>query len=247
MSFSYEFDHLVVVVRDQMPKASECFQGLGFHLTKLGKHNLGSMNRLIVLESAYVELLGWEAGEPPARKEIANEPIGLNALVFRTQNAESCHAALAELGYAPNPVQELTRPVLIDGKIEQASFRTVRFSEQPIPGLRIYFCEHLTPQYVWRPEDLLHPNMLSQLSEIVIESSDVQALYSKLCALLLIDPQQTSSVTGSTPDHHQISLGNCRLRIVATNTGKLAQLNSCLIESPQTGTRLSFGNGLLTH
>lgn len=108
MSSSYEFDHLVVVVRDQMPRASECFEALGFHLTALGKHNLGSMNRLIVLESTYVELLGWEAGEPPARKEIANEPIGLNALVFRTQNAEACHAALADLGYSPNSVQELT-------------------------------------------------------------------------------------------------------------------------------------------
>lgn len=245
MSVPYEFDHLVVVVRDQMPQASECFQALGFHLTTLGKHNLGSMNRLIVLQSSYVELLGWEAGLPPARKEIANEPIGLNALVFRTQNAEACYAVLAGLGYCPNPVQELTRPLRIGGKIEQASFRTVRFSEQPIPGLRIYFCEHLTPHHVWRAEDLSHPNMLTELSEIVIESSNVQALHSKLCALLCIGSAQVSSGTGSTANHRQISLGNCRLRLVGSDTGQLAQLKSCRIESAYTETFLSFGNEIL--
>jgi hypothetical protein len=243
MSLSYEFDHLVVIGRDQMSKASECFQALGFYLTPLARHNLGSMNRLIVLRTAYIELLGWEAGEPPARKEIANEPIGLNALVFRTQDAEACYAALADFGYSPNPVQELTRPVKIGDKIEQASFRTVRFSEQPIPGLRIYFCQHLTPQYVWRAEDMSHPNKLSELAEIVIESSNPQALDSKLRALLLVGPERTS-VTGLPPDH-QIALGNCRLRIVASDTGKLAALKSCRIESAQAGAFLSFGSEIL--
>lgn len=135
----------------------------------------------------------------------------------------------------------------IDGKIEQASFRTVRFSEQPIPGLRIYFCEHLTPQYVWRAEDLEHPNRLTEISEIEIESSDVQTLYAKLCALLSIGSEQTLSVTGSTLNRREISLGKCRLCIVASESGQLARLKRCLIESHQTGTRLSFGDGLLPH
>jgi hypothetical protein len=244
MGLPYEFDHLVVIGRDQMPRISQCFQALGFYLTPLARHNLGSMNRLIVLNTSYVELLGWEPGEPPARKEIANEPIGLNALVFRTQNADACYQALAEQGYGPNPVQELTRPVQVGGKTESVSFRTVRFSTQPISGLRIYFCQHLTPQHVWRPGDMSHPNQLNALTEIVLESSDPPLLYSKLCALLCISPESTS-LSLSTPNCYRVSLGNCRLSIVASSSGQLAGIRSCQIESAQTAKRLSFGNEIL--
>ena len=244
MSLPYEFDHLVVICRDQMPRISDCFQALGFHLTPLALHNLGSINRLIMLNTAYIELLGWESGEPPARKEIANEPIGLNALVFRTQNADACYEALTDKGYCPNPVQELTRPAQAGSKTEQASFRTVRFSVQPITGLRIYFCQHLTPQHVWRSENMSHSNQLNELAEIVLETSDPHALYSKLCALLRVSPEPTSLAL-PPPDRYRVSLGNCRLRIVASTSGQSAAIQGCRIESAQAATVLSFGNEIL--
>jgi hypothetical protein len=244
MSLPYEFDHLVVIGRDQMPRISDCFQALGFHLTPLARHNLGSMNRLIMLNTAYIELLGWELGEMPARKEIANEPIGLNALVFRTQNADACYEALAGQGYCPNPVQELTRPVQVGGKTQQAVFRTVRFSAQPIEGLRIYFCQHLTPQHVWRPQDMSHPNQLNELAEIVLESSEPQALYSKLCALLCVSTER-ASLSLPAPDRYRVSLGNCGLRIVASDSGQPAAIQGCRIESAQAARALSFGNEVL--
>ena len=80
-----EFDHAVVMVRDRLDALAPHFERQGFRLSDKSVHNLGSCNRLIVLEGAYVELLGWPPGAPPARKEIADSPFGLEALVFHRQ------------------------------------------------------------------------------------------------------------------------------------------------------------------
>lgn len=131
-----EFDHAVVMVRDRLDALAPHFERQGFHLSEKAVHNLGSCNRLIVLEGTYVELLGWPPGAPPARKEIADSPLGLEALVFRTYDAEATYRRLLEAGFAVNPVQELTRAAQWQGREVQARFHTVRFAEQPIPGIR---------------------------------------------------------------------------------------------------------------
>lgn len=71
-----EFDHAVVMVRDRLDALAPHFERQGFHLSDKAVHNLGSCNRLIVLEGTYVELLGWPPGASPARKEIADSPFG---------------------------------------------------------------------------------------------------------------------------------------------------------------------------
>jgi len=84
----YPFDHLVIIGRDQLLKLGRKLIDQGFLLTPLAHHNLGSSNQLIMLDSSYIELLGWEPDKPLQRAEIANQPLGLDALVFRTNNAE---------------------------------------------------------------------------------------------------------------------------------------------------------------
>lgn len=93
------FDHLVVMLRDQLMERASVFERDGYRLTELSVHNLGSINRLIPLDSTYIELLGWPAGQAPARKEIANQPLGLDALVFRTQDAQGTYQQLADQGF----------------------------------------------------------------------------------------------------------------------------------------------------
>ncbi|KAJ8134189.1 hypothetical protein OY671_012597, partial [Metschnikowia pulcherrima] len=121
-------------------------------------HNLGSCNRSIVLEGTYVESSGWPPGAPPARKEIADSPFGLEASVFRTYDAEATRERSLKAGFAVNPMQESSRPAMSDGQEVEARFHTVRFAEQPSPGIRMYFCRHSTPECVWSPESMAHPN-----------------------------------------------------------------------------------------
>ena len=118
MNTSLPFDHLVLMLRDRLVEQAPAFEADGYTLTELSVHNLGSMNRLITLDSAYIELLGWPAGQPPARKEIADSPMGPEALVFRTPDAHATHRRLQELGFKVNPVVSLQRPIKPDGNLD---------------------------------------------------------------------------------------------------------------------------------
>ena len=209
----YLFDHLVIIVRDCLDELSQKFSSQGFQITPVAHHNLGSSNRLILLDSSYIELLGWGKGEIPKRVEIANQPIGLDAIVFRTNDAEACFNQLKQKGFLVNPVQNLFRECEFQHETVLVKFKTVRFQEQPIPGLRIYFCEHLTPDYVWQSQWLNHPNHITCLQKLKITTHHVQDVKEQLTKLLNLEPN--NSVTDS--DFSQITLPNIELSIYSSS------------------------------
>ena len=220
----YLFDHLVIIGRDRLPKIAHAFSDRGFQLTPIAHHNLGSINQLIMLDSAYIELLGWEPDKPIQRAEIANQPQGLDALVFRTNDAEKTYQQLLEKGFEVNPVQSLSRESEFLGKSVLVQFKTVRFSKQPISGLRIYFCEHLTPQYVWQEQWLKHPNQTSHLQKIMLASPDIEGDANLLGQLLNLTEKRIIT----SGESKQIILPNIEL-----NIQKAAHLSEARILSAQ--------------
>jgi hypothetical protein len=221
---TYQFDHLVVMGRDRMESASDIFTSLGFSLSPISKHNLGSSNRLAVFDSSYLEVLGWEANSTPTRKEIADEPFGLNALVFRTTNADACHQHLVNQGFAPNPIQDLSRPVKFGNETGEAKFRTIRFASQPISGLRIYFCEHLTPEYIWREDYMTHPNQMGGISEIEITSFAPEKVYLQLIRLLMHQTDESQDLPKESS--LMIQLENCLFKIKSSGSQQGTFINS---------------------
>jgi len=226
----FDFDHLVLMARDRLDGAAQALLAMGFTLTPMAHHNVGSINRLAVLEGAYLELLGWDPGGESVRKEIANEPFGLNALVFRTWDAHACHRRLQEGGFQPNPVQDLSRPTTIDGNDVVARFKTVRFSEQPVSGLRIYFCEHLTPEYIWRSAYMDHANTLCRLKEVVVASAQPSDCYARLMALVGL-PAADAHADAVRDGDRIIALGSCAIRVVDAEPGRPTHISSCAIAS----------------
>ena len=178
------FDHLVVMLRDELEARSSGFEAAGYRLSAPGYHNLGSMNRLIVLNSSYIELLGWPTGTAPKREEIAQQPLGLDALVFRSEDAEADYVRMQAAGFDVQPVSYLERPLAGIGGTEMARFNTVRFNSQPVPGLRIYFCQHLTPNYIWNEDLLEHPNGAKFLHSMCISAPDAEATAKTLAKLV---------------------------------------------------------------
>lgn len=201
-----EFDHAVVMVRDRLEQMAPHFESQGFTLSDVARHNLGSWNRLIVLEGSYVELLGWPPGAPPARKEIADSALGLEALVLRTEDADATYERLRAAGFAVNPVQVLTRDALVDGQRVEAQFHTVRFSEQPIAGLRMYFCRHLTPACVWQPALMAHANGARRLVGIEVQSPDPSATAQRLGLVAGVPVVRAA-------DGFDVQLGNLSLHV----------------------------------
>lgn len=164
-------DHVVIDVRDRMDEAAQTFASLGFELTPRGHHTLGSMNHLMMFATDYLELLGFGAGGA-SRPELAPFPIGLNGLVFKTDDAEIVHAHAQGAGLPILPVQSFSRPVDLDGVRHDARFRTTRLDPAKIAMGRVYFCEHLTPELVWRPEWQSHPNGARAVSRVIVVTAD---------------------------------------------------------------------------
>ena len=146
---------------------------LGFQLTPMGRHSLGSANHLAVLGEDYLELLGTDVPGGALRPDIASYPVGLNGLVFKTDAAEALSAGLLARGVPALSAQSFHRPVdLPDGGRGDARFRTVRLDRAAAFDGRLYWCEHLTPQHVWRPEWQRHPNGAFAIARVLLAARD---------------------------------------------------------------------------
>lgn len=164
-----ELDHVVVNTLRGMDHAAGVFAGLGFTMTPLGRHSLGSINHLMMTPTAYLELVGVPS-EGRQRQEVLDSPFGLSGLVFKTSDADSTFARLERAHLRPAEPIAFSRPVEIDGASREAKFRTVKVPRELFPAGRVYFCEHQTPELVWRPEWLDHPNGFCGIDRIEIAS-----------------------------------------------------------------------------
>jgi hypothetical protein len=164
-------DHVVVDARDRMDEAVRTYQTLGFQLTPRGYHSLGSINNLAMFGSNYLELLGFGDGGA-GRPELAPFPIGLNGLVFKTDDAEATFEQAQRAGVPALPARAFSRPVELDGAQQDARFRTTRIPPEASGIGRVYFCEHQTPDLVWRPEWLVHPNGAQEIVRVLIATHD---------------------------------------------------------------------------
>ena len=158
-----ELDHLVINTLRGMEDAARIFTALGFALTPRGYHSLGSVNHLAVVPGAYLELVGLpETGKQ--RQEVLDSPLGLSGLVFKTDDPDALFARLTAQGLAVAEPIAFSRPVELADETRHARFRTVRLAPSVFPAGRVYFCQHFTPELVWRPEDMTHPNGFRAMS-----------------------------------------------------------------------------------
>jgi len=166
-------DHVVVDVQDRMDEAVRRYRALGFHLTDRGRHSLGSINHLAMFDPDYLELLGAGDAGSAARADLEGFPVGLNGLVFKLKDAAARHADMVARGVPAQPVFSFSRPVaLADGARKDARFNVVRLESRAVFDGRVYFCEHLTPELVWRPEWQAHPNGALGVARVVLALRD---------------------------------------------------------------------------
>ena len=122
-----------------------------------------------------------------SRPELQGAPLGLNGLVFKTDDADATFAHLQAVGMAAEPPKGFHRPVDTPNLVKEARFRTVTVRSDVFTAGRVYLCEHNTPELVWRP-DLpkltAHPNGAQSFKEIVI-ATDQPAEEAANFALLL--------------------------------------------------------------
>lgn len=206
-------DHIVINTIFDIDEAAALFTALGFHLTPLGRHSLGSLNHLLLVPGAYLELVGVpRTGKQ--RADILESQRGLNGLVLRSTDIEATFARLQAQGLEPSSPIDFSRPVEIDAASVEARFRTTKL---PFAAGRVYFCQHLTPDYVWRPEWLTHPNGFAGFDRLRIASPapDAEAeRYARLCG----------SEAETTESGYRIAMTGLDLEVVPGETARFAEL-----------------------
>jgi catechol 2,3-dioxygenase-like lactoylglutathione lyase family enzyme len=181
-------DHVVMVVRD-LDAACDTFRRMGFTVTPRGFHSLGSQNHCVMFGDDYIELLWSPEGAPhPSRQyytDFARAGEGLAAIALKTASAKGAYTEMLWAGFAPSDPVEFSRPVdLPEGKRE-ARFRVAMASLDHTPGGRMFVCEHLTRDVVWRPEYQRHANGATEIAAVAIVGDDVAGIarpYERLLA-----------------------------------------------------------------
>lgn len=232
MSSLAQLDHAVINVHFDMDRAEPLFSTLGFTLTPRGYHSLGSINHLMMFGSDYLELIGLPEGAEPQRPEILASPIGIDGLVFKTPDVDRTFAHLQALDMAGDPPRAFTRPVDLPSGEAIAKFRTVTVRRDVFPAGRVYFCEHGTPELVWRPAWQTHANGAARMTEIVIVSVEPEA--EAVCYARLVDSPEPDGENGA----YSIALADATLSVLSqaqyvARYGELA--------SPMNGRKSIFG------
>src|SRR6201981_1878328 len=171
---TFALDHLVVNVLFDMDRAETMMSQLGFTATPRGYHSLGSINHLMIFEGHYLELIGLPSAADVLRKDLLDSPRGVNGLVFKAGDIDTCASSLRQSGLAMLEPQSFSRPVTIDGVEQLARFPPVRTAPEVFEAGRVYYCEHYTPELVWHRPWMAHANGCSALSELVVVTDAIE-------------------------------------------------------------------------
>ncbi len=229
-------DHVVINALGAVDAAEALFAGLGFTLTPRGHHDLGSLNHLMVVPGAYLEIVGVPA-QGRQRQEVLDSPLGLSGIVLRTEDADATFASLVAAGFDPLPPMAFSRPVRIGAQEHRAAFRTVRMKPDFFPGGRVYFCQHLTPDLVWRPEWQDHPNGFAAIAAIEVESPDPAATADRFAAAF-----EARRAAGAEPCRVVLDDG-CEIRVHAGPAARMRATGLVLrdVATLEAGARAARG------
>jgi len=190
-------DHTLVGVRD-LEAACVAWRKLGFTLTPRGRHiGWGTANHCIMLQSGYVELLGIV---DPAQfsndlDAFLAEREGLLGLAFRSRDADATAVWLRGRGLTPDGPKDLKRALELPEGEALPAFRLVHAPAEATPGLRAFFCQHLTPDIIRRNDWVVHSIRAASLKAVVTvveRPADLAAAYARL-----FGPEAVATVGGS--------------------------------------------------
>jgi catechol 2,3-dioxygenase-like lactoylglutathione lyase family enzyme len=178
-------DHVVILVRD-LDTAAASWKRLGFTLAPRGVHSphMGSANFTMMFDSDYIELIGIVTDTPynAGSRAWLVDHEGLERIALSTWDASALASKLRDVGVDTADPLHFGRDVsLADGRSACAQFRVVRWPpSEANPGLGVFACQHMTPQFVWLPELQTHPNTARRIARVEILATDPRASASDL-------------------------------------------------------------------
>lgn len=175
-------DHVVVAVPG-LDDTADALQEAGFVVTPRSDHPFGTSNRLVMLPDCYVELVTVTdhdaMGEAFFPRFVADALSagrhGPIMAVIRTDDSAAERRRLLAAGMTvPPPLRFGRTATLPDGSTAEVEFESV-FPELDSATFSAFLCRHLTPELVWHPDTLRHPNGADGLVRIETPHVDATA------------------------------------------------------------------------
>lgn len=159
-------DHVVLRVAD-LDAAEARWRDLGFTLTPRGFHvGRGSANHTTPFDAGnYIELIHVPESAPD--RPFGDKPAGPVAVALRPTTSAALHADLVARGYDVAPPRDLARPVTLDGETREARFVNQSLPAVGVREVRLFACQHLTRDLVWRPDWQRHANGVTGVVGVV--------------------------------------------------------------------------------
>jgi hypothetical protein len=169
-------DHCIILVHD-LDGAAARMRKLGFAPAARGVHSdhMGTHNHCVMLERGYFEVMAVRM--PTQRnqrwREVLAKRQGLSAVALKTPDARLAHEWFMTNDVAAIDPVDFARPVeLSANESREASFTTVTLPADVAP-VPMFLCQHHTPELVWRPQHLRHPNRVNGVAGVTLVVDDV--------------------------------------------------------------------------
>ncbi len=221
-------DHVVINVQTRLDAGATVYKNLGFSLTERGHHTLGTSNHLALFQQDYLELLGVEAGRPAPAWGIVANAVGIQALAFKMRDADALYRRLTQNRQPVQPPEEFSRPVRLPEGTFDAKFKVIGVNPSPIPGIHVFFCQHLTPHLVWRREWQSHANGATGIAHLLLAVADPTRACDAVARLIGIDARR--AIAGGA----EIEAGGVSMRFL-THDGVRRSLAPALPAEPTAG------------
>lgn len=198
MNISLQLDHVGLATR-QLDRARGTYTRLGFTLSPRSMHAgtvepggpvvpWGSGNHCAMFQSGYFELLGLvDASLPSSVKHMVDRHEGLHVVALACDSAQDAYAQARAAQATQRAPVDLERDVP-EGpsglRMGRARFRNVYLDEARYPEGRLILIEHRTPELLWQPHLLSHPNGAEALTDVVMVPTDLGEAASRYQQLL---------------------------------------------------------------
>jgi hypothetical protein len=204
MSLYLPVDHVVLTVPD-LSAAGAAFERAGFHVTPETRHDeaLGTANRCVMLDGTYVELMGVVA-ETPANatwRRLLEAGPGLRGLAFRSDDIEATATALDRKNIRRQPVRRFSRATA-EGELR---FSVIRIDPQETPGLQCLVCQHHTPELLWVPKSLTHPNGATALVEFALPEVECLSRFAEETGVRAVPGKARLTIAGLQQAQHDLT------------------------------------------
>ncbi len=224
-------DHLVLAVHD-LDAAAAFYRALGFTVGSRNRHPWGTLNHIVQMPGQFLELI---ALEPGFTKPAMSEPVynfagflsdflayseGLAMLVLESKDAHADQLTFEAVGIGkPEPFFFERRGKRPDGTDVHVAF-TLAFAAAPQGTEAGFFvCQQHFPENFWNPEFQVHPNGVSGVGAVVLQSSAPDMLASFISGFCN-QAMQTVSILKAATASISFDTGRGAVDIVAPSVAR---------------------------